>query len=143
MINLDKVYFGEEDTGACDGDCLVVIDSGTSVLSAPTEPLNKMSSFTENYDCTQISEMPDLVFEVDGEKYALSSNEYIATVSEDGELEMYEHSEGSAECAGVFIPMDLVAGDKKIFILGDTFMSKFNIAFDYGNKKIGIAGRSQ
>jgi hypothetical protein len=35
MIQLDKVYLGDESGDICNGHCAAIIDSGTSLLTAP------------------------------------------------------------------------------------------------------------
>jgi Eukaryotic aspartyl protease. len=43
MIELDKVYLGDEDTKLCNNNCAAIIDSGTSLLTAPGTDLQVMT----------------------------------------------------------------------------------------------------
>ena len=44
------------------------------------------------------------------------------------------------DCSGVFAPMDLQTSDETIiFILGDSFLTKYNAVFDTERKRIGMA----
>jgi len=44
------------------------------------------------------------------------------------------------DCVSVFYPMDLEdEQDGNVWILGDTFLSKFYMIYDIGNNQVGIA----
>jgi Eukaryotic aspartyl protease len=57
------------------------------------------------------------------------------------QLEFYNHSKKQEieDCAGTFMPFNIVSGGKKVWILGDTFMSKHVVIFDRANNRIGLA----
>ena len=62
------------------------------------------------------------------------------TVGPSGEAELFTHSEDATICSGLFTPMDLQTQDGKVvFILGDTFLTKYYAVFDRGTNRIGFA----
>lgn len=73
-------------------------------------------------------------------KFSLTPDEYVITLNGD-DLEFYAHSEVAEieDCAGAFLPFDLVTGGRKVWILGDTFMSKHVVIFDRENNRVGFA----
>jgi cathepsin D len=73
-------------------------------------------------------------------RFVLTPDEYVITLKGD-DLEFYTHSEAAdiEDCAGAFIPFDIVTNGKKVWILGDTFMSKQTVIFDRENNRVGFA----
>ena len=79
-------------------------------------------------------------YEIDNHKYELTPDEYILTIGESGDSEFYNHSKNIVDCSGVFAPMDLQTDDGVIiFILGDSFLTKYNAVFDTKNNRVGMA----
>jgi Eukaryotic aspartyl protease. len=72
--------------------------------------------------------------------FSLTPDEYVITLKGDN-LEFYEHSTAAEieDCAGAFLPFDIVTGGRKVWILGDTFMSKHVVIFDRDNNRVGFA----
>lgn len=59
-----------------------------------------------NDDCSNIKELPDIVFVLDGKKYPISAEEYILSVDAEGNEEPYVHKKGE-DCVGAFMPLDV------------------------------------
>ena len=55
---------------------------------------------------------------------------------------MYQKNTNAENCAGAFVPFDLMADNRKIWILGDTFMSGMACIFDRANNKVGFAQKA-
>jgi hypothetical protein len=80
---------------------------------------------------------------IGGKQYPLSADDYIMTVNNNEEIQMYQHSATNVEtCAATFVPFDLMADNKKVWILGDTFMSGMTCIFDRANNRIGFAAKA-
>jgi len=51
------------------------------LLTGPSKPLDKLlDSIEVNDDCSNLAELPDIVFVIGGEKYPLTAEEYVLTV---------------------------------------------------------------
>eukprot|EP00933_Yihiella_yeosuensis_P071212 TRINITY_DN79411_c0_g1_i1.p1 TRINITY_DN79411_c0_g1~~TRINITY_DN79411_c0_g1_i1.p1 ORF type:complete len:443 (+),score=69.15 TRINITY_DN79411_c0_g1_i1:119-1447(+) len=59
--------------------CIAIIDSGTSLLSAPRKHISMLKEQIGNVkeDCSNLHELPDLTFELDGIKLTLPPQAYI------------------------------------------------------------------
>lgn len=110
-----------------------IVDSGTSLLAGPTEEVKAIAAmvgakplFMGEYsiDCATTN-APDLAFELGGKKFVLKFEDYI--IREKG------------TCLFAFMGMDMPAPVGPLWILGDVFMRKYYVKFDYGDKSVGIA----
>lgn len=74
------------------------------------------------------------------DSYTLGPEDYIITTA-NGHREFYQHSDPSelTQCTGSFMSYNLNFEGKKVWILGDIFLSKYTVFFDYDNNKIGFA----
>ena len=110
-----------------------IVDSGTSILTAPTEVVKSIAAQLRgkeiiegeyivscNYDT-----FPDFTFLIDGNNYVLSAYDYLIS---DGDV-----------CLLGMIGMDIPEPSGPLWILGDIFMRKYYTVFDSDNKKVGFA----
>ncbi|KEZ44102.1 Vacuolar protease A [Scedosporium apiospermum] len=131
-VDLDSIAYGDEvaeleDTG-------VILDTGTSLNILPSslaELLNKEMGAKRGYngqytiECSKKSELPDITFDLAGNKFALGPDDYI--------LEL----QGS--CISTFQGMDFPAPTGPLAILGDAFLRRYYSIYDLGNHRVGIA----
>jgi len=129
---------GNEDITACNGPegCLMVIDTGTSVLTGPTELITNLNEALGGFEllntgeyilpCRNIDSLPDVVFKFGGVEYRLTPQDYVLQVTQNG----------LTQCISGFLPLDLYDG---WWILGDVFIGKYYSEFDVGNNRIGFA----
>lgn len=112
-----------------------IVDSGTSLLAGPTADVAALATkvgakalsvagHTEyTIDCSAAA--PDLDITIGGSTFTLAKEDYIL-------------NEGG-QCLFGFIGIDIPAPHGPLYILGDVFMRKYYVEFDYGQKRLGIA----
>jgi len=119
------------------GTTKAIADTGTSLLAVPktvfTSLLTKfpagvvkplaMGEYT--VDCSKVSAMPTISFNIGGKEFALQGSEYVLSIS--------------GQCLLGFLGLDVPPPRGPLWILGDVFLRKYYTVFDYGNTQIGFA----
>lgn len=109
-----------------------IIDSGTSLLAGPSAEVKKIAALVGakpmmmgeySIDCN--AQAPPIAFNLGGVDYELELKDYV--INEQG------------VCLFGMMGIDIPAPNGPLWILGDVFMRKYYVKFDYGNKNIGIA----
>ncbi|XP_032949340.1 chymosin-like [Rhinolophus ferrumequinum] len=115
---------------ACDGGCQAILDTGTSMLVGPTSDIlniQKAIGATQDQfgmfdiDCSRLSSMPTVVFEINGRKYPLPASAYT--------------SQDQNFCTSGFQGDD----SSEQWILGDVFIREYFSVFDRANNRVGLA----
>ncbi|KAL1523153.1 hypothetical protein AB1Y20_018108 [Prymnesium parvum] len=119
------------------GEIKAIADTGTSLLAIPTDQLTTLlTKFPAGavkplikgeytVDCSMLSQMPTISFNIAGKEFALSGSEYVLNVE--------------GQCLLGIMGIDVPAPRGPLWILGDVFLRKYYTVFDYGNTQIGFA----
>lgn len=99
-----------------------VIDSGTSLIVGPKLIIDELiKDLTINSDCSNMSELKDISFAIDGQEYPLAAVDYVLNIQ--------------GECMLGIAAMDLPKGFNFI-ILGDVFMRKYPSTFNLNDNTV-------
>ncbi|XP_040860135.1 pepsin F [Ochotona curzoniae] len=121
---------------ACDGGCQGIMDTGTSLLIGPRNPvlsiqqaIDAQHSYGSEYiiDCGAISTLPDIIFTIDGVDYPVPASAYIRKSS--AHICYSNFDEASSQ------ELD----PTEIWVLGDVFLRLYFTVFDRANNRIGLA----
>merc|ERR1719340_107988 len=134
QINMDGLALGDNSGLGCNGGCVGIVDTGSSLLVGPpeeTNAINKAIGGTEllpgqgQYvvDCATIDSLPTVTFTIGGKAFELNGHDYILKVSQLGQ----------EQCISGFTGLELPMGPW--WILGDVFIGKFYTEFDMGNMR--------
>jgi hypothetical protein len=114
-----------------------IVDSGTSLLAAPTADVAKIAAavgakkvlpippFNKEYTVDCNSPGPDIDIVIGGKTYTLKKEDYII--------------KDETICLFGMTGLDVPAPAGPLYILGDVFMRAHYVKFDVGNKRLGFA----
>lgn len=134
QISIDDFLIGGTTSGWCSQGCQGIVDTGTSLLTMPSQYLSdflEAIGAEEEYgeyfvSCDSVSSLPTFNFVLNGVEFPLSPSSYI--LQEDG------------YCMVGLESTPLTSEDGQPFwILGDVFLRSYYAVFDMGNKKVGFA----
>jgi len=110
-----------------------IVDSGTSLLAGPTDEIQAIadkigakSVLGKEWEVDCSADIPALTFTLGGKDFSLAKEDLVL------------QSSGS-KCILGFMGMDVPAPNGPLWILGDVFMRKYYVQFDWGNQRLGFA----
>ncbi|XP_053103444.1 embryonic pepsinogen-like [Hemicordylus capensis] len=115
---------------ACSGGCPAIVDTGTSLLAGPEAEISSLQKaigatpgLNGEYDvsCSNLPNMPDVVFVINGIHYPLTPSAYTDQVHNGSCISGFQN-----------LPGDL-------WILGDVFIREYFSVFDRGHDRVGLA----
>ena len=130
QFTLDGFTFDDEEL--CEDGCEAIADTGITLIVGPSDYVEMLHSrigaekqFNGQYtvDCKKVPSLPPINFVIGGKKFQLTGNEYILNIQ--------------GTCISGFQGFDMPNGP--LWMLGDTFLSKYYSVYDYGNKRVGFA----
>jgi len=145
--------FGENMELGCTHGCDAIIDSGTSVIAAPSFAVRQVAeALTQlNSNCSNLEALPDLVFKLGGHTFSLPPSSYVAEVI--GDVPEYLKAKmpflGSSKRACELMIMDMggITEGGEMWILGVPFFRKYYTTFELGSslaeRKFHIAQHSE
>jgi hypothetical protein len=129
-VDLDGAKLGEASVA---GRAKAIVDSGTSLLAGPSDTIKALATklgattiMGREYvvDCS--ADIPDLSFTLAGKEFTLKKQDIILQAA-------------GSQCILGFMGVDVPPPRGPLWILGDVFMRKYYVEFDWGNKRLGIA----
>jgi len=130
-INLQNAQVGG--VSYVSGGVNAIVDSGTSLLTAPSEVVAKIAKQLHAVEVIQgeyfvkcnYDTLPNIDFTIGGKVYSLAPIDYLVP---DGDI-----------CLLGIIGLDIPVPTGPLWILGDIFMRKYYTVFDYDHKRVGFA----
>jgi len=130
QVELQGVSLGEEMVGSTKA---AIVDSGTSLLAGPSAEVKALADklgasviLGKEYTVDCSKDIPNLSFKLGGKEYPLSKEDL--TLAAQGKT-----------CILGLMGVDVPPPRGPLWILGDVFMRKYYVEFDWGNKQLGIA----
>ena len=133
-IKLDDVKLGSDSVSSTKS---AIVDSGTSLLAGPKSEIAKIATklgaksvLGREYvvDCS--AKLPDLTFTLGGKDFTLKQADLILQAS-------------GSQCVLGLTGLDVPPPRGPLWILGDVFMRKYYVQFDWGQKRLGFATAAQ
>jgi hypothetical protein len=126
QVKMNEVYVNKKNTDYCMlVGCGAIIDTGTSLIVGPKGSIiDLLRKVKVEKDCSNIDSLPEIEFEIDKVKYALSAEQYV----------IREDTGNGVQCAAGFDYMDNVP----FWIMGDVFIRGFYTIFDHSGR-VGFA----
>jgi cathepsin D len=116
----------------CAGDhrCIAIVDSGTSMIGLPSSQFPFVNRLIERVksDCSNLDDLPDLVFELGQHKFALPPSAYVLRASW-----------SDSYCYPAFLDFSMPSDNGDVWILGVPFLRHFYTVFDREALAIHIA----
>jgi len=122
----------------CKDGCAAVIDSGTSLIAAPSSVIQEVEEALVSLreDCSNLGDMPDLVFELGGEKFSLPPDAYIGQIVNHGapalkDILHFRFRSRHYTCVPLFMNIDVDSQLGPMWILGLPFFRKYYTTFSF------------
>mmetsp|Transcript_73517 Transcript_73517/g.227984 ORF Transcript_73517/g.227984 Transcript_73517/m.227984 type:complete len:507 (-) Transcript_73517:100-1620(-) len=124
----------------CDKGCGAVIDSGTSMLVMPTFAIDALSQAMQRMDtdCSNLRELPDLVFDFAGSQVSLPPDAYVAEVVGDvpeyleGLVRPRKLGSANTRCELMVMESSSDTNYGPLWILGMPFFRSYYTTFQVG-----------
>lgn len=146
QVPVRGVRVGNETLDFCsNGDCIGIVDTGTSVLGVPkliAQKLHlmlarKVPGNPEELDCRDVPG-PDISLDLGGFEISLGPDGYSRPAAM--RIQNAKTSTTQVVCRASLLNVDMGPPlGSKVFILGEPLLHKYYTAFDWSNKRVGFA----
>jgi len=124
-VQIEDIAIDSKRQQLCEG-CHVVVDTGSSQLSGPTDVIHKLQELLNvNEDCTNYGELGKLGFIMGTHILNLEAEDYVT-------------SDGSS-CTVGMTPLNIPPPKGPLFVFGIPFLQKFFTVYDDAKDRIGFA----
>jgi len=146
QVKLNKVTVGGESFALCDGDCIAIVDTGTSLLGVPKQELTNFHWLLARRVLDQPAELdcrnfpgPEVVFHFEGFNISIGAEDY----SRPAALKIQDQSKNETQiiCRSSLLPIDMPGEDGvgKTWILGEPVLKKYYTTYDWAERRVGFA----
>ncbi|KAM6926107.1 LOW QUALITY PROTEIN: gastricsin-like [Lycodopsis pacificus] len=137
QIGIDGFQINGQETGWCSQGCQSIVDTGTSMLMAPSQLMGSIMAIGAQQsqygqymvDCSQINNLPTLSFVISGVSFPLPPSAYI--------IQHYQN--GYQFCSVGITPTYLPSRDGRLWIFGDVFLREYYSIYDRTYNRLGFA----
>ncbi|XP_060629046.2 gastricsin-like [Anolis sagrei] len=136
QIGIQSFYIGNSITDWCSQGCQAIVDTGTSLLTAPQQVFGELMQYVGAeqdsngqyvVSCSNIQSMPTITFVIGGSSFPLSPSAYVL-------------ENNSGYCTVGIMPTYLPSQNgQPLWILGDVFLRSYYSVYDFGNNQVGFA----
>ena len=138
-VKLIDIKIGDKALNLCPiaTGCKLAVDSGTSLLTAPSESATKiLLEMNLNQDCSNFNAVKDLVFVIEAtDANGKTFNKDYPMTKDDYVLE----ENGRTSCSPGISSLDVPAPNGPVYIVGDMFMQKYFSIFDRDAEAVFMA----
>ncbi|XP_047451648.1 gastricsin-like [Mugil cephalus] len=139
QIGVQGFQINNQETGWCSQGCQAIVDTGTSMLTAPSQVIggimqsigaqrNQYGQYMVN--CAQINNLPTLSFVISGVAFPLPPSAYI----------MQHYQNGYQFCSVGITPTYLPSHNgQPLWIFGDVFLREYYSVYDRAYNRVGFA----
>ncbi|GFO20544.1 cathepsin d [Plakobranchus ocellatus] len=142
-FRIDRIQLFNGEYTFSDGGCQAEIKPTSPMLVGPYAEVDRLNAklgaqkssaptpyVMYEFDCSNVDNLPDVEFIINGETLSLSSKDYVVK----------RFHEGSMVCLSAFRGRkDFTEGSESLWTLGQVFMRGFYTHFDKANSRIGFA----
>lgn len=140
---------GQESFDACHPSCGAIVDSGTSLIAAPTEAMNALAPVFNNIDpdCSNLDSLPDITFQLGGGTVTLPPAIYVIKVT--GYVEESQNIVDAlfgpprlravTQCVPAFMEVNMKTKWGPVWILGMPFLRYYYTVFQRDPKSLHVA----
>ncbi|XP_028263484.1 gastricsin-like [Parambassis ranga] len=135
QIGVQGFQINGQETGWCSQGCQSIVDTGTSMLTAPSQLLGNImqaiGAQQNQYgdylvDCSQVNNLPTLSFVISGVSLPLPPSAYI--------------TQNNGYCVVGITPTYLPSQNgQPLWIFGDVFLREYYSIYDRSNNRVGFA----
>ncbi|XP_066479773.1 gastricsin-like [Tiliqua scincoides] len=136
QIGIQSFYIGNQITNWCSQGCQAIVDTGTSLLTAPQQVFGELMQYIGAEEdsngqyvvsCSNIQSMPTITFVISGNSFPLSPSAYVL-------------QNNNGYCSIGIMPTYLPSQNgQPLWILGDVFLRSYYSVYDVGNNQVGFA----